>query len=108
MSKEFEYNLLLNTIFTGKTPEVINQNAAETVINKAISSLTSREQEIVAMRFGLTGGTKKTLQQIGDHFGVSRERIRQIERKIIRKLKHPTRVKDLIKHLSFNNANVKS
>lgn len=104
MSEELKYNLLLSTIFAGKTPEVINRNAAVTVINKAISSLNSREQEIIAMRFDLAGGTRKTLQQIGDHFGVSRERIRQVERKIIRKLKHPTRTKELMQHLSFSGA----
>lgn len=54
--------------------------------------LDARAKQVLEMRYGLNGGQKKTLQQIGDMVGVCRERIRQIERKALRKLKHPSRL----------------
>jgi len=50
--------------------------------------LDPRAKQIIEMRFGLNGNPKKTLQQIGDIYGVCRERIRQIEKKALRKIKH--------------------
>ena len=54
--------------------------------------LDSRSRQVIEMRYGINGNSRKTLQQIGDIFGVCRERIRQIERKAIRRLKHPSRL----------------
>jgi RNA polymerase sigma factor (sigma-70 family) len=65
----------------------------KTITQKLLSVLSDREKEIAILRYGLIDCQPKTLQQIGDHFGVCRERIRQLERKIIRKLKHPSRRK---------------
>ena len=55
--------------------------------------LDPREKQIIEGRYGFNGKPRKTLQQLGDIFGVCRERIRQIERKALRKLKHPSRLK---------------
>ncbi|MCS7084415.1 MAG: RNA polymerase sigma factor RpoD, partial [Aquificaceae bacterium] len=62
---------------------------------KALSSLPEKEQNTLMYRYGLVDGTEYTLEQIGKMFNVTRERIRQIENKAIRKLRHPTRIKYL-------------
>jgi RNA polymerase primary sigma factor len=56
-----------------------------------LASLTPREERIVRMRFGLGMNSDHTLEEVGQQFSVTRERIRQIEAKAIRKLKHPSR-----------------
>ena len=57
--------------------------------------LTPREERIIKMRFGLEDGTERTLEEVGHAFGVTRERIRQIEAKALRKLRHPSRSRRL-------------
>lgn len=64
-------------------------------LKKAISTLTQREQKIIDLRFGLTTGKEMTLEQVGKEFNVTRERIRQIEAKALRKLRHPSRSRRL-------------
>ena len=64
-------------------------------LNNALSSLTSREREVVTLRFGLEDGRARTLEEVGREFNVTRERIRQIEAKALRKLRHPSRSKHL-------------
>jgi RNA polymerase primary sigma factor len=56
-----------------------------------LRTLTAREEKIIKMRFGLQDGTEHTLEEVGRTFGVTRERIRQIEAKVLRKLRHPSR-----------------
>ncbi len=69
--------------------------ATRTMLHDAVSEvlgeLSEREQEIVRLRFGLDGGRAKTLEEVGHEFGVTRERIRQIEAKTLAKLRHPQR-----------------
>ena len=60
-------------------------------VNEALDELTEREQEIVRMRFGLDDGQARTLEEVGKEFGVTRERVRQIEAKTLAKLRHPLR-----------------
>jgi len=57
--------------------------------------LTPREERVIKMRFGLEDGTEHTLEEVGQKFGVTRERIRQIEAKALRKLRHPSRSRQL-------------
>jgi RNA polymerase primary sigma factor len=64
-------------------------------IDKVLSTLTPREEKIVRMRLGVGETTDYTLEEVGDVFGLTRERIRQIEAKALRKLKHPSRRKRL-------------
>ena len=61
----------------------------------ALESLTERERQVVRLRFGLEDGRARTLEEVGKEFNVTRERIRQIEAKALRKLRHPTRSKRL-------------
>ncbi len=60
-------------------------------VGEVLNELSEREQEIVRLRFGLDGGQAKTLEEVGKTFGVTRERIRQIEAKTLAKLRHPQR-----------------
>jgi RNA polymerase primary sigma factor len=60
-------------------------------VGEVLGELSEREQEIVRLRFGLDGGQAKTLEEVGQEFGVTRERIRQIEAKTLAKLRHPQR-----------------
>ena len=64
-------------------------------LNTALESLTDRERQVVELRFGLRDGRASTLEEVGREFNVTRERIRQIEAKALRKLRHPSRSKRL-------------
>jgi RNA polymerase primary sigma factor len=64
-----------------------------------LGSLSDREQRIIQLRFGLTDGHPRTLEEVGREFGVTRERIRQIESKTLAKLRHPTRAQMLREYL---------
>ncbi|AFS54411.1 RNA polymerase sigma factor RpoD [Leptospirillum ferriphilum] len=64
-------------------------------IGKALSSLTEREEKVIRLRFGVGESTDHTLEEVGQDFDVTRERIRQIEAKALRKLRHPSRSKHL-------------
>lgn len=67
------------------------KEANQEIINNVLDTLSSKEAEIIRMRFGINADKPMTLEAIGQHYGVSRERIRQIESKAIRKLRHPAR-----------------
>ena len=69
-------------------------------IRNVLSFLSDREREVLEMRFGLNDGKDHTLEEVGKEFGVTRERIRQIEAKALRKLRHPSRSKSLRDYLS--------
>jgi RNA polymerase primary sigma factor len=73
---------------------VININLKE-MTEEVLNTLTPREERIIKMRFGLEDGTERTLEEVGQAFGVTRERIRQIEAKALRKLRHPSRSRQL-------------
>jgi RNA polymerase primary sigma factor len=64
-------------------------------LEDALGSLTPRERRVIQLRFGLIDGHQRTLEEVGKRFGVTRERIRQIEAKALRKLRHPSRSKRL-------------
>ena len=68
-------------------------------ISEALDSLTPREQRVVQLRFGLEDGRSRTLEEVGKEFNVTRERIRQIEAKALRKLRHPSRSRKLKDYL---------
>ena len=64
-------------------------------LSAALESLTDRERQVIQLRFGLIDGRARTLEEVGKEFNVTRERIRQIEAKALRKLRHPSRLKKL-------------
>ena len=75
--------------------EYANNQLLKDEINNVLSGLTEREEKVLRLRFGLYDGRTRTLEEVGKEFNVTRERIRQIEAKALRKLKHPTRSKRL-------------
>ncbi len=68
-------------------------------LEEVLDGLSPREKRVIQLRFGLEDGKQRTLEEVGKEFGVTRERIRQIEAKAIRKLRHPTRAKKLRDYL---------
>jgi RNA polymerase primary sigma factor len=79
--------------------EAASQQLLREQVRNALSILTDREREVLEMRFGLKDGQDHTLEEVGQHFRVTRERIRQIEAKALRKLRHPTRSRALRDYL---------
>ena len=75
--------------------EYANNQLLKDEINTVLQGLTEREEKVLRLRFGLLDGRTRTLEEVGREFNVTRERIRQIEAKALRKLKHPTRSKRL-------------
>ena len=71
------------------------RNLLKEQIGEILHTLSERESEVVKYRFGLDNGWPMTLEQVGHKFGVTRERIRQIEAKALRRLRHPSRSKRL-------------
>lgn len=79
--------------------ETASQQLLKDNIREVLETLTPREASVLIYRFGLEGGRPMTLEEVGKKFGVTRERIRQIEAKALRKLKHPSRRKKLQDYL---------
>jgi RNA polymerase primary sigma factor len=84
-------------------PEPVDAAAKELLkeqVENALAVLSERERQVLEMRFGLLDGKDYTLEEVGKYFNVTRERIRQIEAKALRKLRHPTRSRHLRDYLS--------
>ncbi len=79
--------------------ELATQKLLQEQVDSVLASLTNRERRVLQLRFGLDDGHPRTLEEVGKEFGVTRERIRQIEAKALRKLRHPSRSKKLRAYL---------
>jgi RNA polymerase primary sigma factor len=75
--------------------DVTSYSLLKDTLSDVLATLTERERRIVEMRFGLVDGYERTLEEIGRQYNVTRERIRQIEAKALRKMRHPTRLRHL-------------
>ncbi len=69
-------------------------------VQDALAAISERERQVLELRFGLVDGKDHTLEEVSRYFNVTRERIRQIEAKALRKLRHPTRSRYLKEYLS--------
>ena len=76
-------------------PEAASFQLLKEQVDEVLNTLNDREKRIIQLRFGLGDGRSRTLEEVGQEFGVTRERIRQIEAKALRKLRHPSRSKKL-------------
>ncbi len=98
-----EEDFMLSDTIEDEGAEVPADAAARTLLNEALektlAELSDRERELVKMRFGLEDGQVRTLEEVGRAFGVTRERVRQIEAKTLSKLRHPMRSKPLRDYL---------
>lgn len=79
--------------------EAVSYTVLREQIVEVLHTLTPREEEVLKLRFGLKDGKTRTLEEVGEVFGITRERIRQIEAKALRKLRHPSRSKRLKDYL---------
>jgi RNA polymerase primary sigma factor len=92
-----------DTSFGDFIPDLSAENPSEMTaysllkerLREVLHTLTEREQEVLRLRFGLDDGYSRTLEEVGRKFHVTRERIRQIEAKALRKMRHPTRLRKL-------------
>ena len=82
-------------------PEAASQLLLKEQLMEVLDTLNEREREVLKLRYGLDGGRTRTLEEVGQAFDVTRERIRQIEAKALRKLRHPTRSKKLKDYLDL-------
>ena len=76
-------------------PDAASFSMLQEQLGKVLDGLAERERKVISLRFGLEDGHPRTLEEVGREFGVTRERIRQIENKAIRKLRHPSRAKKI-------------
>jgi RNA polymerase primary sigma factor len=92
-------DMSLGEFIANRADETAIDTAFRSVVRNEIESildtLTEREKDVVMLRFGLVDGLPRTLEEVARHFNVTRERIRQIEQKSLKKLKHPSRIRPL-------------
>ncbi len=81
--------------------DYVTKRFFEEELKGVLSELTPREEEVIRLRYGLDDGRPRTLEEVGKEFNVTRERIRQIEAKALRKLRHPTRAKRLCDYRDY-------
>ena len=92
---EAEYDRVIEE----KLAEAAAQQLLSEQLNEVLHTLTPREEQVLKLRFGLLDGRPRTLEEVGREFHITRERIRQIEAKALRKLRHPSRSKRLKDYL---------
>ena len=83
-------DFIVDQAHVSASEQMINVNLHEQTA-EVLKSLSPREEKIIRLRFGLEDGSEHTLEEVGQNFSVTRERIRQIEAKALRKLRHPSR-----------------
>ena len=93
--EDSELGSFIEDLTTPTPTQIANQNLLREKVEEVLSTLTAREARILRLRFGLQNGRAYTLEEVGQKFGLTRERIRQIEGKALRRLRHPRRSRQL-------------
>ena len=96
-----EKELTLHDTVDSLEPMNLSNRITREAVEKVLSSLPFREAQVIRLRFGIGGGSPQTLERVGQHFGVTRERIRQIEAKALKKLRAPKNAQQLKDLLSL-------
>jgi RNA polymerase primary sigma factor len=100
-SEESSFGDFIEDKSTENPSDVTGYGLLKDKLGDVLTSLTERERKVLELRFGLGDGHPRTLEEVGSQFKVTRERIRQIEAKALRKMRHPTRIKQLQGFLEF-------
>jgi len=102
IAKNYNYELSMNEakqLSVGNPERRLLDKECSLVINDVLQTLTERERKVIEARFGLNGKEEKAYEEIGEDWDVTRERIRQIEAKALRKLRHPDRSGQLVPYM---------
>jgi RNA polymerase primary sigma factor len=97
--EESELGMFIEDELTPTPMQSVYQSMLKEKIDEVLGTLTPREARILRLRFGLDTGVSYTLEEVGEKFGLTRERIRQIEGKALRRLRHPRRARQLKEYL---------
>ncbi|NIM05780.1 MAG: sigma-70 family RNA polymerase sigma factor [Armatimonadetes bacterium] len=97
--KDSELGSFIEDDETPPPPEAAEQTLLRTTLDELLTTLRPREERILRLRFGLQDGHRYTLEEVGEKFGLTRERIRQIEKQALRRLRHPRRSRRLKDYL---------
>jgi len=97
--EESELGMFIEDEFSPTPMQSAYQSMLKEKLEEVLSTLAPREARILSMRFGLDDGVPYTLEEVGQRFGLTRERIRQIEGKALRRLRHPRRARQLKDYL---------
>ena len=97
--EESELGMFIEDELTPTPMQSVYQSMLREKIDEVLGTLTAREARILRLRFGLDSGVPFTLEEVGEKFGLTRERIRQIEGKALRRLRHPRRARQLKEYL---------
>ena len=95
ISDDFERIAVYAVGCSAPSAEIASATILREVIERELHTLTPREEHVIKLRFGLYDGRNRTLEEVGKEFDITRERIRQIEAKALRKLRHPSRARHL-------------
>ncbi len=98
--EDVEFGTFVEDEFTPTPAQVAHQTLLHEKMEEVLGTLTPREARILRLRFGLQNGRAYTLEEVGQKFGLTRERIRQIEGKALRRLRHPRRARQLRDYLT--------
>ncbi len=97
--EESELGMFIEDVFSPTPMQSAYQSLLKAKIDEVLGTLSPREARVLRLRFGLDTGTPYTLEEVGEKFGLTRERIRQIEGKALRRLRHPRRARQLKEYL---------
>jgi len=103
-SEDTNFGDFLEDKTTESPSEVTSFSLLKDKLTDVLCSLNERERKVLELRFGLGDGYSRTLEEVGQQFQVTRERIRQIEAKALRKMRHPTRIRQLHGFLEIQQA----